>query len=59
MQLQSSLSTSVNFGILLRRFSGMWTGVFVSPKAEIGHYLRQRGLVFTFRTERAQVVSER
>jgi len=24
------------FGILLRRFVGMWTGVFIHPKAEIG-----------------------
>jgi serine O-acetyltransferase len=24
------------FGLLLRRFSGVWTGVFISPKAEIG-----------------------
>jgi serine O-acetyltransferase len=24
------------FGTFLRRFSGMWTGVFISPKAEIG-----------------------
>src|SRR3982074_2447750 len=23
-------------GTLLRRFSGMWTGVFISPRAEIG-----------------------
>jgi serine O-acetyltransferase len=24
------------FGTLVRRFAGMWTGVFISPKAEIG-----------------------
>lgn len=24
------------FGIVLRRFGGVWTGVFISPKAEIG-----------------------